>query len=164
MSSYSDSSSETYTEARARYVMGKIFDDFHAMQYRGFSFLDQRPDWLQKMREDIFYLMTKKVLRSFQVQFFADQKEWAVEYTIKADGSIYQDDDSGGIDYYDIPARATMDVVVDWKHGTKAVDDEMIHRGWTGKAAYFKGDLTDDGAYSKSGYGVTKGRRGSWTH
>ena len=145
--------------------MGKIFDDFHAISYRGFDFLESRPGWLEKVRDDLFYLMTKKVLESFQIQFHGySGKKWAVEFTIKADGSIQQDDDSGAIDYWQIPENVTMKFPTRWKKGSKEIDDEMIKRGWTGKASYLEDDLIDDVAYSKNGYGASRGRRGAWNH
>lgn len=161
--SHTYSNSNTYTESRARYVMGKIFDDFSAIGLRGFSFLNNQPDWLQRMKEDIFFLMTKKALKSFQIQFYSSSgEEWAVEFIIKADGTIHQDSPSGRIDYWDIPQDVTMDLPVAWKDGNTDVDEEMIRRGWTGKGKYIEGDSIDDGTYSKDGYGATKTRKGSW--
>lgn len=162
ISTYSDSQSDTYTEARAQYVLGKIFDDFHNIGYRGFDYFERNPDQLRKWREDIYFLMTKKVLKKFQVKFAADGKEWAVEYTIKSDGSIQQDDYSGGVDYWEIPAHASIGIVATWDRHKKDVETHMQSRGWVGGGSYVEGDLIDDGAYSKSGYGATKGRRGAW--
>lgn len=160
-----NTTTNTYSESRARYVMGKIFDDFHAISYRGFEELDDSPERLPKIREDLFYLMTNKVLISFQVQFCAkDGREWAIEYTIKADGSVHEDSDSGGVNYYEIPADVRINFPTKWTKGTKRIDDHMIERGWTAKGKYIEGDLINDGAYSKNGYGATKGRKGAWNH
>ena len=160
--SHTNSNTNTYTEARARYVMGKIFDDFHAIEYRGFEFLQRNSNWLQKHREDIYYLMVNQVLIRFQIQFFAAGKARAVEYEIRSDGSIYRDSDSGGIDYYEIPRNATLSIVASWNRNKPKVEEEMKKRNWGKGAEYIGGSRIDDGAYSKGGYGATKGRRGEW--
>lgn len=153
----------TYSESRARDVMGKIFDDFHHICYRGFDQFNENSDQLQKWKKDIYFLMTNQVLISFQIQFTGtNSKEWAVEFEIKADGSIQRDNESGGINYWEIPSEVKIDVIVKWKKGKHSVDEEMINRGWITGGNYIEGDLIDDGAYSKGGYGATKGRRGSW--
>lgn len=162
--SYTNSESDTYSESRARYVMGKIFDDFHAIAYRGFNYFEKNPNKLQKWKDDMFYLMTNKALEKFQMQFFDDGNEWAVEYVIKSDGTIHQDNNSGGIDYWEIPATASPNLVVTRDKSRKHINDYMDSRGWTSGASYVEGDLIDDGAYSKNGYGATKGRKGAWKH
>jgi hypothetical protein len=142
--------------------MGKIFDDFHDIAYRGFEQLEGN-NRLQKWKEDIFFLMTNQVLKSFQIQFKGSgSKEWAVEFEIKADGSVQSDNESGGINYWEIPNDAIVDLLVKWEKGKKIVDDEMESRGWITRGSYIEGSLLDNGSYSKSGYGATKGRRGSW--
>lgn len=162
-STYTNSETNTYSESRARYVMGKIFDDFHAISNRGFDFFDENPDKLQKWREDIYYLMTNEVLQKFQIQFKqTDGEEWAVEFEIRADGSIQRDSESGGIDYWEIPEDVNVGIVASWSRNKKHVEEEMIRRNWTKGATYIGGDLIDDGSYSKSGYGASKGRRGAW--
>lgn len=163
MSTFSQSNSNTYSESNARYVMGKIFDDFHAIAYRGFDYFKSNPNVLQKWKEDLFFLMTNGVLNEFQIQFFSNGKEWAVEYTIKADGSIQGDNSSGGVNYWEIPASARVGIVASWSRHKPHVEDEMKARDWISGASYIDGDLIDDGAYSKNGYGATKGRRGAWT-
>ncbi len=158
------SSSSTYSESRARYVMGKIFDDFHAIAYREFTYFKSNPNDLQRWKEDLFFLMTNQVLKKFQIQFFDHGKEWAIEYVIKADGSIHQDNDSGRVDYWEIPVNARPNIVVNRDYNKQTVNDYMKKRGWVSGGSYVGGDLIDDGAYSKSGFGATKGRRGAWKH
>lgn len=162
-SSYTNSSSNTYSESRARYVMGKIFDDFHNIAYREFVQFEKDPKELQGWKEDIYYLMTNEVLNSFQIQFIGNgTKEWAVEFEIKADGSIQTDNESGGINYREIPDDVNVKIIANWKRDKSYVEDEMKKRGWGGSGSYIGGDLKEDGAYSKGGFGATKGRRGSW--
>lgn len=160
--SYTHSNSNTYTESRARYVMDKIFDDFHAIGLRGFEYFKNHPEKLKEWKEDLFFLMTKKALEKFQMQFFSGEQEWAVEFVIKADNTIYQDVDSGGIDYWDIPSTAKPNIVVSRDRSRKEVNDYMTSRGWSTGGSYIEGDSIDDGAYSKDGYGATKTRKGSW--
>lgn len=163
MNSYTNSATNTYSESRARYVMGKIFDDFHQISFRGFDQFKSNSNQLKKWKEDIYFLMTNQVLNSFQIQFStSDSREWAVEFEIKADGTIQSDDESGGISYWEIPENATIRIVASWNRNKKHVEDEMNRRNWGEGGAYVGGDLIKDGAYSKSGYGTTKGRRGSW--
>jgi hypothetical protein len=143
--------------------MGKIFDDFHSISFRGFYFIENNPSWLQKMKEDIFFVMTEKALEKFQIQFHdTNQNSWAVEYEVKSDGSIFQDSESGGIDYWEIPANASINIIMDRDVENKKVTDYLNLRGWGTGGQFVEGDFIDDGAYSKNGFGTTKGRRGAW--
>jgi hypothetical protein len=157
---FTNSESDSYTESRALYVMGKVYDDFHSIAGRGFTGFSSR--YLTSMKEDIFYLMTQKVLKMFQIQFTHGSKEWAVEYTVSSDGSIQVDRDSGGIDYWQIPQAASLRIVARWDRSKSRVEAEMERRGWTGSASWVTGKVISDGGYSKSGFGLYKNRIGSW--
>lgn len=154
-----------YTEARARYVMGKIFDDFHVIAYRGFDYLEANPEWLLKVYGDLFYLMSNHVLTSFQVKLTSNSGElWAVEFVIKPDGSLLYDTNSGRIDFWEIPANATINFPTKWTHGNGQIDNEMIKRGWTSKSASVTDYAINDATYSNHGFAATRGKRGAWNH
>lgn len=161
--SYSSPRSESYSESGARHVMGKIFDDFHSISFRGFHFVENNPSWLQKIKEDIFFVMTEKALEKFQIQFHgSDENSRAVEYEVKSDGSIFQDSESGGIDYWEIPANVEINVTLKRDEKNEKVTDYLNKRGWGNDGQFVEGEFIDDGAYSKDGFGTTKGRRGAW--
>lgn len=159
---YTNSRSNTYTETNARYVMGKITDDFFAISNRGFNNVND--DWLKSIKEDIYFVMCSEALEMFQFQFYKGTKRWAIEYTISADGSVHSNDPSGGINYYEIPKDAKVSVVLKRDPNNKSVSNYLEKRGWGNKGEFITDDLVDDGAYSKNGFAAKKGRRGSWNH
>lgn len=161
--SYTNSNSTTYTEARAKYVMGKIFDDFHAIGYRGFEFFKENPGKLTDWKEDLDFILSHNALRKFQLQFHAPGgRAWAIEYVVHTDSSIQRDSDSGGVDFWEIPIDANINILVDRDPDNQEVSDYLAERGWGTGGFFIGGPVSDGGAYSQEGFGVTKGRRGTW--
>lgn len=150
-STYSDT--DTYTEARARYVMGKIYDDFTHLITRGFKYPGR--DDIRSWRDDLLYLMNKKALYGFQVKFsFPGGGEEAWEYILKSDNSVQTDSKSGGKDLYDYPDNTSVSIVISRDHSNSEVNDYLAKRGWGSGGSFLTGTITSNGAYSKDGYGT----------
>ncbi|MCU0435380.1 MAG: hypothetical protein MUC87_18125 [Bacteroidia bacterium] len=144
---------DTYTEARARYVMGKIYDDFTHLITRGFNYPGR--DEIRKWRDDLLYLMDKKALRHFQVKFsLPGGNEEAWEYILKSDNSIQTDSKSGGKDLYDYPDSASVSIVVNYDRSNSEANEYLEKRGWGDGGYFLTGTVTSNGAYSKDGYGT----------
>ena len=56
---------DTYTEARANYVLGKVYEDLLAMYTTGLLTKATCDTW----RSELFYIVSKKALKHFQFQF-----------------------------------------------------------------------------------------------
>ncbi|AEA42424.1 hypothetical protein [Fluviicola taffensis] len=161
--SYSSSVSSTYTESRAKYVMGKIYDDFCAIDLRGFDQFEANPNQLKEWKEDLFYIMTKQDLDYFQLKFShgIPRKTVALEYKVKSDGTIHSDNDSGKINYRQFPANTTVSIVVR-RYGNKEVGEYLESKGWGNNGIFVDGSTSNAGSYSKDGYGVNRNKIGQW--
>lgn len=161
MSSNSKTITDTFSESKAKYVMGKINDDFIAIANRGFDCLKPTSKWLQELKEDLYFIMVNKDLEFFQIQFKHSSGNRAIEYKVKSDGSIHADNESGRIDYWIIPRDAIIYIVVR-RYGDEKVGAELQKNGWTENGSMIQGNTTNAGAYSKDGYGATKKLIGTW--
>ncbi len=160
MSTYSDtlttSQTDAYTEARARYVMGKAYDDLLAAMSRGFSGVtkDRLNDW----RDVLLYLMEKRALKWFQLQIILpDGTEKAVMYELQINGSFLSDDRSGGINFFQFPQEATVKIVLKRNQNNYAETSAYLAaRGWTSGAKEITGSASASITYSKDNYGLTR--------
>lgn len=161
--SYTSSNTNTYTDSRARYVMGKVLDDFINMHNRGFEGLKWKK--LKKWIEDLTFVASKKALEKFEIQFIASsgQRKWAIIYHLIADGSIQIDDESGQIDYYAIPEDANIKLVISRDPNNDQVSKYLEERGWTSGASFLELYETRQGSYSKNGYGLKRNIKGDWS-
>lgn len=161
--SYSSSVSSTYSESRARYVMGKIYDDFCAMDLRGFDQFENNPNQLGKWKEDLFFIMVNQDLDYFQLQFThgVPKKTVALQYTVKSDGTIHSDNDSGRINYHQFPKNTIINIVV-LRYGNNDVGEYLKSKGWGNNGVFVEGSTSNAGSYSKDGYGVNRNKIGQW--
>jgi hypothetical protein len=81
MMSYTNTRSvtDTYTEVRARYVMGKIYDYMVGIYTRGFISKQTADNW----RDQLMYLLDKRAVSYFQFQF---RTPLGLEYGIHYEG------------------------------------------------------------------------------
>lgn len=148
------SRTDTFTESRARYVMGKIFDDFNSILFRGFT--KNTTEQLKGWRDDVHFIMEQNALHHFELQFSYGSQEWIVRYDVDKSGGISRDDDSGGIDFYCIPTASVINIVVRRDPKNSKVTEYLEGRGWT-TGGNFKGETgISDRAYSKEGFGVNR--------
>ncbi|MEL6699691.1 MAG: hypothetical protein AAFP89_25865 [Bacteroidota bacterium] len=160
--SYTSSSSESFTEARAKYVMGKVYDDFHHMLYRGFSSL--KAGTLEKWWNDLSFIISRNALEKFEIQFKSEEGEaWAVTYHVVADGSIHVDSASGGINYYRVPHDVSISIVLTHDPNDDTVEEYLSEKGWNSGATYLSLDESSHGAYSKNGFGFGRNTKGDWS-
>lgn len=151
----SESNSESYSESEIKEVLGKIYDDFHAMDARGFDFF--KGDYLKEIRDDLYFLLTKNALFEFQIKFNYDDKTVAIHYKVNTFGSIVNSNKpSGGTDYYDFPKTATIGIVLSRKHNSFEVNKYMTDRGWSKGGGFFTGTSENKGDYSKGNLGINK--------
>lgn len=159
---YTRSVTDTYTEARARYVMGKAYDDILNLVWRGLI----TRDYADSIRRDILYLLSKKVLKSFELQFTTatGREIGGIHYEVKSDSTISMDNDSGGIDFWglDDGTEVSLFIVKDnTSPHIEEVNRQLQAWGWgTGNA--LTGSKEYSKSYSKDGFGLKQSIIGKW--
>lgn len=153
--SHTQSESHSYSESEIKEVLGKVYDDFHALDARGFDSF--KGDFLKEIRVDLYFLLTKNTLKEFQIKFSYDGKSVAIHYKVNPFGSIdISNKPSGGTDYYEFPKSADIKVVVSRNYDNPEVNKYMIDRGWTTGGNFFTGTLENKGNYSKGNLSINK--------
>jgi Bacterial HORMA domain family 1 len=154
---YTNSSTDTYTESRAKEVTDKAFEDFKGLEIRGLITDERASKW----RRDILYLLGKKVLNYFEIQFIKPfGTPTGLRYTIQSYGTIHRNDDSGGDDFFDIPKNTTVNFFVDLdrsKDNIKEVDEQLAKWGY-GNGNSLGGELELLKVYSKNNFGLLKNK------
>ncbi len=153
MSTMTRSLTDTFTEARARYIMGKIFDDFNSVIFRGFT---TSATTLRGWRDDVQFVMERDALHNFELQFTNGSDRWVLRYEVSKNGSITRDDNSGGLDLYSIPSGARVNIVVEHDHTNTGVNQYLEARGWGTGGVFIAEDAYSDRAFSKEGFGVNR--------
>jgi len=138
--SFTKSGTDTYSEVRANYIVGKVYENTLNLMNTGLI-SKLRADGI---RSDILYLLSKKALNWFELQFHKpDGTKGGIHYQLKADGSIYTDEPSGGLDFWSLPANTVV----------KLVDAQITAWGWgTGNA--LQGTMEYHRSFSKEGFGL----------
>lgn len=158
---YTRSASDTYTEARARYVMGKVYDHLVNLYLIGFM-TKIRAD---RMRSDILYLMDKKALAYFELQFKAPgYSDRALHYEVRGNSTISMDDESGGINFWGLPNSTSVTLLVSLNRSSPhitEVDKQLEAWGW-GAGSALAGNHTATKSFSKDGFGLKESTIGSW--
>jgi hypothetical protein len=121
--------------------------------FRGFTSISSNN--LKEWRDDIQFVMEKNALTCFEIQFRLLGKEWAVRYEVVS-GTISRDDESGGLDFYNIPANASLSLVVTRDTTNKDVNDYVERRGWGSDGKFIAEGANNDKSYSKDGFGVNR--------
>jgi hypothetical protein len=146
---YTRSETDTYTEARARYVLGKVYEDMISLFQANFLTKAKCDQW----REDLLYIIDKRAMSYFQFQFK------------KADGSeISSDDNTGGIDYWELPSDTKVSLLVNLNISSinyAEVNEELNNRGW-GSGQSLSGTQQYLKSYSKDGFGYKQSKIGAW--
>lgn len=157
-STYSEAS--TFTEARVRAVMEKVHEDLTAfVTYRWLSL-----EAAQKLYNDLTFMLLERIVRSFDFKFaFGGSDDRGIRYEVSDDGTLVEDDESGGIDLYGLPNNMTIHAVVLFsRYPVPALMAELNSRGWYMGGQCFVGAGTLDRVYSKSGWGVRRYKFGNW--
>ena len=158
---YTRSVTDTYTEARARYVMGKVYDHLVNLYLRGIMTKTEA----DRMRSDILYLMDKRAITYFQLQFktpgYADK---GLHYEVRGDSTISMDDESGGINFWSLSSNTSVNLLVRLNRSSpniEEVDMQLEEWGW-GTGSALSGTHTASKSFSKDGFGLKESTIGSW--
>lgn len=157
---YTRSSSNTFTEARAKYVLGKIFDDFNGILFRGFK--NQDDEKTIKWRDDVQFILENNALEHFELHFKTATQTWALRYEVDQYGGIYRDDNSGGIDFFNIPDSAYISIIVKHDNSNETVNEYLRRRGWVSGGNFIAASAINDRSYSKNGFGVNRKKFGDF--
>jgi hypothetical protein len=155
------SQTNSFTEARLREVMPEVGADFTNMagaQIIPFAVA-------QRWTEELVFVLQKQAARGFQVQLRSPGREpIALDYRVSSDGTVRESGRAGGIDYYGLPDGTTATLFVDLDDGSRNITEVRLYtrqRGW-GIGAAVVGEPVRDRVYSKDGYGVIRGKIGTW--
>jgi hypothetical protein len=159
---YTLSNTNTYTEARARYVIGKVYEDIMSLMLVELITLERA----QLMRTQLLYLLEKQALKLFEFQFNrAGVKIGGVRYVVRADNSIIVDSDSGNINFWTL-YRTGIFVVLFLDLNNSSPNIEEVNRKlgeWgCGDGNALAGTEQPHNSYSKDGYGVKQSIVGKW--
>jgi Bacterial HORMA domain family 1 len=155
------SQTNTFTEARLRAVMPEIGADFTNMAGAGIIPFTAAQRWT----EELAFVLQKQAARGFQVQLNCPGRApIALDYRVSSDGTVRESGKAGGIDYYLLPEGTTATLFVDLDENSRNILEVRLYtcqRGW-GVGSAVAGEAVRDRAYSKDGYGVIRGRIGTW--
>lgn len=146
------SQQNTYTEARARDVFGKVKDDFINAGLRGFTTISKST--LNSWWEDVAFVANKKALEKCELQFHWSGGQAAIIYEVVSDGGIHINSDSAAHNFYAIPKDAKVSIVIRRDRSNEEVSTYLSKQGWTSSGSFIEGSTQDSGGYSKDGYGV----------
>lgn len=152
---------DTYTEVRARYVMGKVYDHLIGIYTRGFISKQTADDW----RDQLMYMLGKRAVNYFQFQFTTSTGlEYGIHYEVRADASVTVDDDSGGLDFWGLPNNTSVTLLVQLNRNSSSiqeVDRQVAAWGW-GTGTALQGTHTASKTFSKDGFGLKESTIGQW--
>jgi hypothetical protein len=159
---FTRSETNTYTEARARYVMGKVHEDLIGLTTRGLITIDRA----NGIKESVLYLLNKQALRYFQLQFKTSSgaEIGGLHYQLTSDGDVVADDSSGQIDYWMLANDTKVSLLVDIDQESSNIGDvnqQLEDWGW-GTGGALSGTKQHLKSYSKDGYGLNQSKIGSW--
>lgn len=160
-STFTATRTNTFTDARLRAVMPEVGGDFYALAGAGIVTFDVAARWT----EELTFVLQHQAARGFQLQLtYPNGNRVALDYRVSSDGSVRESSTAGGINYYGLPAGtyATLFVELDFNSRNIAtVQAYTRERGW-GTGSAVEGEVVRDRVYSKEGYGVIRGKVGTW--
>jgi hypothetical protein len=119
-----------------------------------------------KWNEVLTFLLIREAISKFQVQLWISPEERiGVEYTVSDDGTLHEDSESGGIDYFALPSGTTAGITIGLRSDCAVLEEVkefLKRRGFTFDGSFIDGDVSRDRAYSKDSYGVIRGKVGRW--
>lgn len=161
-STFTTTEASTFTEARARAVMVKVFGDFTAMKNAGLISAARAEDW----HDVLLFGLYQEAVDLFQVAFTSPAgQQWALNFQVRDDGSVTTDQRPGGVNYAGFPEGTTVRMTVQLRlhaRGRQKVLDHMKERGWGMNGTILTGDAYVDRQYSQNNYGLTRTKVGEW--
>jgi hypothetical protein len=159
---YTLSNTNTYTEARARYVMGKVYEDITSLMLTDLVTLERS----QLMRTQLLYLLDKQALKFFEFQFVrSGVKIGGVRYAVKADNTIVLDNDSGNINFWTLYNTGVHVILyLDLNESSTHIQEvnKQLNAWGCGDGNSLAGTEQPHNSYSKDGYGVKQSIIGTW--
>lgn len=157
----SASQSCTYTEARARYVLGKVHDHLIGLAMRNLLSTDKARDWI----DTLLYLLDEQAIDCFEIQCrLPSGRSCGWRHNVDDTGSLVEDSPSGGVDTFALPPGTVVGLTVNLRNDCRNLDTvlrELERRGW-GSGRLLDGPVVRERAYSRSGYGLIRSRVGQW--
>jgi hypothetical protein len=159
---FTRSATNTMTAARVRNVLLEVNADFIGLAVTGLIKFDQCADW----NADLQYLLEHEAITSFQIQLRCPNgSSLALEYTVRADGSLRASDNAGGIDYHIFPNGTKANLFLTLNYSSRHINEvrEYLRQhnwGFNGQAV--TGSGSQDRVYSSDGYGVVRAKIGNW--
>lgn len=155
------SQTNSFTEARLRAVMPEVGADFTNMAGAGIISFAVAQRWT----EELTFMLQKQAAQGFQIQLSCPgYAPIALDYRVSSDGTVRESGRAGGIDYYGLPDGTTATLFVDLDDNSRNIVEVRLYtrqRGW-GVGSAVVGDPVRDRVYSKDGYGVIRGKIGTW--
>lgn len=159
---YTFSRSSTFSEARARAVMGHVLGDF--MSAASAELIERAT--LQTWHEEIEYAVLHEVVELFELQFTKpDGSRAALRYTVHDDGTVAGGAKAGGVDFFALPRGTRVGICLTYRDGARNLEKVRAYlrdRGWGPNGRLVGGASTRDRAFSKDGFSVARDRVGSW--
>lgn len=155
---YTNTSSQTSTctDARVRHVMNKVHDDLVMLEAREFVSPSTVLRWVEETRE----VLAMEAATRFQVKLTTPLGvQSAIEYRVSADGSVSEDRESGGVNFYSLPRGTKASIVIELvPSGPKRERalEYLKKRGWGFNGQLLAAPGTQDRAYSSGGYGLNR--------
>ncbi len=160
---YTESQTNTFSEARVHAVMHKTLSDFMVLAASGLVSQEAMLSW----HEDLTFFLVHKAAEMFQVRFRSPSgADRALNYRISDDGSLSEDSESGGIDYFTFERGTRVSLTV--KLRTQSPHIEKVRRymtehGWGNNGQFLEGQTARDRAYSKENFGFIREQVGVWS-
>lgn len=159
---FTRSVTNTYTEARARYVMGKVYEDLVSLMLTGIITQERA----ERIRADILYLLSKDAVRFFELQFMkAGTKIGGLRYVVKSDSSVSSDTESGSINFWTLDsAQVAVLLFVELNYSSyhiAEVNRQIAAWGW-GTGLALTQTAQQQNTYSKDGFGLQQLIIGKW--
>jgi hypothetical protein len=156
------SASNTYTEARARYVMGKVYEEITSMMLVGLITIERA----NLIRTQLLYLLDKQALTFFEFQFYRSTIQiGGLRYIVRADNTIVADDESGNIDFWTLHNTGvfvTLFLELNQSSPNIGAVQVQLEKWGCGNGRALSGTERVHNQYSSNGYGVKQSIFGTW--
>lgn len=129
-------------------VMQNTFEDIVGFANRELMSYDR----VKQIIEDLTYILKNKALRSFEIQLYQGDKRFkSYRYEVCASGLISSGDDSGGINYFAIPAGTVIGLYAELNPSSTSYFDVLheLHknRHWGNNGTAMEGNASYERNY-----------------
>ncbi len=157
-----NTNTSTYSEARARYVMGKVHEDLIGLTNRRLMSIERA----NRIKSYVLYLLNMEALNFFQLQFKNSKggEIGGLHYKVYSGGYISADEDSGNIDYWALPGDTRVTLLINLDYSSKKIDEvnKQLDEWGFGSGNALTGTKSHLKTYSKDNYGLEQSKIGDW--